>query len=52
MKKSLKQVRPEDFDVEALLAAAREGRSKCLLPQSSVLRLMNYGNRYWPAMIL
>ena len=26
MKKSLKQVRPEDFDVEALLAAAREGR--------------------------
>ena len=26
MKKSLKQVRPEDFDVELLLAAAREGR--------------------------
>ena len=26
MKKSLKQVRPEDFDVEALLAAAQEGR--------------------------
>ena len=26
MKKSLKQVRPEDFDVKALLAAAREGR--------------------------
>lgn len=26
MKISLKQVRPEDFDVEALLAAAREGR--------------------------
>ena len=26
MKKSLKQVRPEDFDVEALMAAAREGR--------------------------
>ena len=26
MKKSLKQVRPEDFDVELLKAAAREGR--------------------------
>ena len=26
MKKSLKQVRPEDFDVELLMAAAREGR--------------------------
>lgn len=26
MKKSMKPVRPEDFDVEALLAAAREGR--------------------------
>lgn len=26
MKKDLKQVRPEDFDVEALMAAAREGR--------------------------
>ena len=26
MKKKLKQVRPEDFDVKALLAAAREGR--------------------------
>ena len=26
MKKSLKQVRPEDFDVKALMAAAREGR--------------------------
>ncbi len=26
MKKNLKQVRPEDFDVEQLLAAAREGR--------------------------
>lgn len=26
MKKSLKQVRPEDFDVKALLAAAREGK--------------------------
>ena len=26
MKKSLKQVRPEDFDVEVLMAAAREGR--------------------------
>ena len=26
MKKSLKQVRPEDFDVKTLLAAAREGR--------------------------
>ena len=26
MKESLKQVRPEDFDVEALMAAAREGR--------------------------
>ena len=26
MKKSLKQVRPEDFNVKALLAAAREGR--------------------------
>ena len=26
MKKNLKQVRPEDFDVEALMAAAREGR--------------------------
>ena len=26
MKKKLKQVRPEDFDVEVLLAAAREGR--------------------------
>lgn len=26
MKKILKQVRPEDFDVEALMAAAREGR--------------------------
>ena len=26
MKKDLKQVRPEDFDAEALMAAAREGR--------------------------
>ena len=26
MKKSLKQVRPEDFDVKALMVAAREGR--------------------------
>ena len=26
MRKTLKQVRPEDFDVEALMAAAREGR--------------------------
>lgn len=26
MKKSMKQVRPEDFDVKALLVAAREGR--------------------------
>ena len=26
MKKSLKQVRPEDFNVEVLIAAAREGR--------------------------
>jgi hypothetical protein len=26
MKKKLKQVRPEDFDAEALMAAAREGR--------------------------
>jgi len=26
MKKSLKQVRPEDFDVQALMVAAREGR--------------------------
>jgi hypothetical protein len=26
MKKSLKQVHPEDFDAEALMAAAREGR--------------------------
>ncbi len=26
MKKNLKQVRPEDFDVKALMAAAREGR--------------------------
>ena len=26
MKKNFRQVRPEDFDVEALLAAAREGR--------------------------
>ena len=26
MKISLKQVRPEDFDVETLMAAAREGR--------------------------
>ena len=26
MRKTFKQVHPEDFDVEALMAAAREGR--------------------------